>query len=155
MGKVREGANPKIWNSWRGMRYRCMNKNHKHAKYYSEKGITVCQEWDDYFAFEKWATENGWASGLTIERKDNSLGYNPDNCTWATYKQQARNQTKNVFITAYGKTCCVNEWAEITGISDDLIRARVDRLGWTHEDAVSIPAGVLKTGPKPKAAQPC
>ena len=146
---------PKIYNSWRGMRYRCMNKKHSHAKWYSEKGITICSEWDDYLVFEQWALENGWETGLTIERKDNSLGYSPDNCMWATYKQQARNQTKNVFITAFGKTRCVNEWAEITGISDTLIRARIDRLEWSPEIALSLPVGVIKSGPKPRSAVQC
>ena len=59
----------KLYNTWRGMRARCYNKKDKSYKYYGGRGIEICQEWkDDYKAFKKWAYENGYEEGLTIER---------------------------------------------------------------------------------------
>ena len=43
----------------------------------------------------QWATSNGWKPGLTIDRIDNSRGYEPSNCRFITALEQARNRTNN------------------------------------------------------------
>lgn len=55
--------------------------------------VVVCDEWKEYTNFAEWARKNGWKQELTIERKDNNKGYNPDNCTFATRAEQSRNRT--------------------------------------------------------------
>jgi hypothetical protein len=146
-----KSEHPKIYNSWRAMKNRCDSKNASHAKYYSLKGVSLCQQWRAFDVFLSWALENGFKEGLSIDRIDVSGNYEPTNCRWSTSKEQTRNQTKNRLISANGKTQCVSAWSEETGISQGLILARIDRLGWLDVEAVTVPVGVIPSGPKPKA----
>jgi hypothetical protein len=74
---------------------RCTNEKTDCYKRYGAKGIRVCQEWQESFeSFRDWATENGYADNLTIDRKKGELGYSPDNCRWATLSQQAQNRKR-------------------------------------------------------------
>lgn len=47
--------------------------------------VTVCPEWlNDPRVFGEWAMASGFAPGLTIDRIDPELGYEPLNCQWVT-----------------------------------------------------------------------
>lgn len=77
--------------SWLAMKRRCYNKNYRDFECYGGRGITVCAEWRD--SFEQFYTDMGpRPPGLTLERKENSLGYSKDNCVWATDTEQSRNR---------------------------------------------------------------
>ena len=78
---------------WEGMKNRCHNVHNDDYKYYGGRGIFVCNEWRYSFStFEKWANENGYQSGLTIDRKDVNGNYEPSNCRWATMAAQRQNR---------------------------------------------------------------
>lgn len=78
---------------WANMKARCNRENSTDYHNYGARGIKVCKEWEnDFLAFHTWAMSAGYDKKLTIERVDNNKGYSPDNCTWATYKDQARNK---------------------------------------------------------------
>lgn len=143
---------PHLYNSWRGMRNRCMSKNRVDAHCYAAKGITVCDEWNDVDRFKDWAFANGWEIGLTIDRIDGNKGYSPDNCRWVDRKIQARNLNKNRNIEFDGKTMCLSAWAENLGISPTLLYARIMRLKWPLALALTTPVGVIPTGPKRRTA---
>jgi hypothetical protein len=103
----------KIHNSWRGMRERCNNPNHKHYKHYGGRGIKVCEEWNNSFhSFLFWSNNNGYAEGLSIDRKDNDGNYEPDNCRWANAKTQNRNSRHNILVVINGVTKALSQWAE-------------------------------------------
>lgn len=124
-----------------GMRKRCYKPNSNCYKNYGGRGITVCDEWmgkDGQKNFYKWAIENGYKKGMTIDRIDNNGNYTPDNCRWVTPKTQAYNRSTNSYITIHGKTKTVSEWADEIGISRGAMQNRL-RYGWS-EDRLLEPA---------------
>lgn len=91
-----------------------------------DKEIYICDEWKlNFLSFYKWALNNDYSDNLTIDRINVNGNYEPTNCRWATFKQQARNTRKNVFISYKNETHCVAEWAEILSISPSTISNRL------------------------------
>lgn len=126
----------KLFRTWIDMRNRCYFINHNRFEHYGGKGIKVCDIWrDDFIEFYRWAIANGWKKGLSLDRKENNKGYQPDNCRWITVKEQNRNRTSNVHLTIDGVTKIIVEWSEISGNNYEKIRSRVKR-GWSHKEAV-------------------
>jgi hypothetical protein len=129
----------RIYSIWKGMKRRCKDVNLGDYAYYGGKGIKVCDEWiNNVQAFYNWAIANGYSDELTIDRIDNSKGYEPSNCRWATTKQQAFNTTRNRYVTYRGETKTITEWAMELGFTYGLIRKRLSN-GWSVEKALETP----------------
>ena len=82
-----------LYMVWKTMRQRCYNPKQHDYKWYGAKGVTVCEAWNDYATFRKWAFENGYKAGLTIDRIDFNREYSPDNCRWITIQEQQKNKS--------------------------------------------------------------
>lgn len=83
----------RIYWIWGAMMNRCENPKHFRFEYYGGRGVSVCQEWHSVHCFREWALANGYADDLTIDRyPDKDGNYEPSNCRWATWSEQARNR---------------------------------------------------------------
>ena len=135
----------KIWES---MIARCEYKKHPYYSEYGGRGISVCENWHEYVNFRDWAIENGYSDSLTIDRIENRKGYSPDNCRWATMKEQQNNKRSNHILNLHGAKNTISGWSDITGINKTTIRARIEN-GWTVEDALTTPVRKRKRGYRP------
>jgi len=129
---------------WLAMKQRCANPNSKSYKWYGARGIAVCQRWAE--SFEAFAEDMGpRPEGAQIERIDNDGPYSPDNCRWASHKEQMQNTRAGAILEVNGQRRKVKEWAALLGVPVYLVRQRI-AAGWTADRAVSAPPRYLKRG---------
>jgi hypothetical protein len=133
----------RIYKIWVNMNQRCNNENNSSYKDYGGRGIHVCNEWlntneDGFTNFYNWSINNGYSDKLTIDRINSDNNYEPNNCRWATIKEQSNNRRTNTYITIDGVTHTISEWSEITGVNQHVISTR-RRRGWSDRDAVMKP----------------
>lgn len=102
-----------IYQVWAGMKSRCENPKSIGYKNYGGRGITVCDAWRDSFqSFYDWAIAEGYEKGLELDRRENDLGYSPENCRWLdqlrnvnnTDRTRRNNTTGFPGAFKYGKT---------------------------------------------------
>lgn len=90
-------THPRLFRIYKGMIARCYNSKHKSFYNYGQKGIKVFGLWKECpDKFFEWALENGYKDNLSLDRKNGSMSYLPDNCRWITVTEQNRNARTNV-----------------------------------------------------------
>ena len=127
---------------------RCYDKKNNRYNIYGGRGIVVCDEWLDkktvilgrriskgYLAFKEWALSHGYRDDLTIDRIDVNKGYSPENCRWATPKEQANNRRTSVLVTYKGEAKTLPQWCEELNLNYETVRQRINILHWSVEKA--------------------
>lgn len=118
---------------WSGMKQRCNhNKNHY-------ENVLYCDEWNDFMNFYEWSMNNGYSDELTLDRIDVTGNYEPSNCRWVSQKVQQNNRTNNTIYSFNGEEHTLSEWSDITGIGRSTLSARILKLKWSVEKALSTP----------------
>ncbi len=80
-----------LYLKWASMKWRCNpDALCKKNMAWAGRGIRVCQEWQDFAVFEKWARETGYEPGLAIDRIDSDGDYEPSNCQWSSRSQNSK-----------------------------------------------------------------
>lgn len=138
--KIHGMKNTRLYYIWIGMKERCTNPKNKRYNRYGGRGIKICEEWkNDFIAFYKWAKDNGYKDELTIDRINVDGNYEPNNCRWASWKEQANNTSNNLVYELNGETHTLAEWSEIYAMKYQTVRTRIRQLGWSLEEALTTP----------------
>jgi hypothetical protein len=128
---------PLLYDLWYGMHARCYTPTSPSYPYYGAKGITVCERWHSYKAF---ALDMGTRpAGHTLDRLDNTRGYSPDNCRWATVQQQNSKKGDTRLYTHDGVTATMKEWARRVGVPYGALRYRLLKLQLAFSVAIALP----------------
>lgn len=145
-GKVKLG---KEFTCWRSMKRRCYGENSKDYCNYGKRGIKMCPRWLE--SFSNFLSDMGKAPSKnhTIERIDNDGDYCPDNCKWATRKEQNRNKRTNIPITIDGKTMVFHDWLKLVGSN---YHARsIKNHGHEQEIRLLLASKVITVNPENKS----
>lgn len=130
-------THPSEYRAWSCMRTRCSNPKFVDWDIYGGRGIRVCARWSSFANFfEDMGVKP--SPKHSLDRKDSNGNYEPDNCRWATPKEQANNCSTNRKVTFNGETLPLPEWAARIGITRESLRDRIDG-GWTIEKALTTP----------------
>jgi hypothetical protein len=125
------------------MKQRCSNPRSPNHRNYAGRGIHVCEAWNNFETFH--ADMGDRPSPLhSLERIDNNSGYSPENCKWATQREQQRNTRQNRHLTLNGRTLLIVQWSEETGIPQSHISQRL-KAGWSVERTLTQPVRKLRS----------
>src|SRR6266853_6128210 len=111
--------------AYNAMLGRCYRSNNASYYRYGRRGIRVCNRW--LLSFQDFLLDMGLkpSSSHSLDRLDNSKGYSPDNCRWATPEEQCCNRDSSHLIEYNGKSQTISRWSRDTGLSKSLIRYRL------------------------------
>ena len=104
---------------------------------YKKKGITLHPAWISFPAF--FADMGVRPEGRTLERTDNTKGYEPGNCIWATAQEQQNNKSNTVFLTYMGIKKPIADWAREMGIPLPTLHRRHTAYKWDDAKAITTP----------------
>lgn len=129
----------RVYKIWAGMKKRCTNPLSISYPRYGGSGINVCNRW---LTFENFIADMGIPKETdSIDRIDNSKGYFPGNCRWASRRVQSENRKNSVTISHNGETMVLKQWAKKIGIPYKVLHKRIRFYGWPIERAFNEPVG--------------
>lgn len=130
-----DGSFKRSYRKWSSMLRRCYDPGHPAYQHYGGRGIQVCARWRGKNGYDLFVADLGEPpEGLTLERIDNSKGYEPTNCRWATWKEQAQNRRKRPFVKG-----SLKDLARQAGLSYATVYQRMRSGLWTLDKALSTP----------------
>lgn len=109
------------YHAWVAMRSRCLNNKSHNYKYYGDRGITICKEWDK---FKDFFADMGPRPTIThsLDRIDVNKGYCKANCRWATKEEQNQNKRTCVYYTINGIKKTKSQWGAELKVSVSMFR---------------------------------
>ncbi len=131
------GSKTRLYRIWKQMRIRCYCVTNPTYQYYGARGITICEEWNDFAVFREWALSHGYTDALSIDRIDNDGIYCPENCHWIPMKEQFKNRRTSKYYEHGGTRLSHGEWAKRLGMHPSSLTERIQRHGLTY--ALSVP----------------
>ena len=137
-------VNTRLYMIWGRMIERCSSDGERYKRYHG-RGIKVCEEWKQYKVFSKWARLNGYKDNLSIERINNNGDYCPENCKWIEQPLQARNRSTTFWVEYDGRKMSLAEACELANMPYKTVFARIREMGWSFEDAISIPINTTRS----------
>jgi len=110
-GQSSENFKTSEYIAWKNMKSRCYNSKNSRYADWGGRGIKVCDRWLN--SFENFFYDMGKKPSTkhSLDRIDVNGNYEPDNCRWATNKEQASNKNINRHLTADNKTMNMSDWA--------------------------------------------
>lgn len=129
----------KAYRSWCAMKQRCLNKNNDAYNRYGWAWRWICQEWIDSFQ-QFYADMWECPEWMSLDRIDNDKWYSPDNCRWATRKEQQNNTRKNVYVDYRWDKVPLKTFSSLCWLAD----IRVRYLMWDGLSGDEIIEYVLK-----------
>ena len=123
------GSKTRLYRIWKQMRVRCTCSTNPTYRYYGARGISICDEWNDFAVFREWAISHGYTGELSIDRVDNDGDYCPDNCRWIPMREQFKNTRKCKYYEHSGERLLHKEWAQRLGIHPSSLTERIQKYG--------------------------
>lgn len=140
----------RIRRVWSTMVARCSNPTNTSFRHYGARGVQVCERWRN--SVDAFVRDMGIAPiGFSIERINNDGHYEPSNCRWATVREQAQNKRRTRRLRFRGVTLSISDMARRYGLTEMVVRTRLDRQGWTIEEALLTP--LIPRGKRGQAAK--
>lgn len=138
--KTDVGSESTEYNTWEGMKARCLNPDSEAYADYGGRGIAVCARW---LSFENFLADMGKRpNGRSLDRIDNNGNYEPGNCRWATRREQANNKRSNHLVSINGRSMSLMSSCRELGLSYIVTRRRLELFGifalWGHGERTGL-----------------
>lgn len=133
----------RFYSIWANMKSRCTNQNSEAYKDYGQRGIKICDRWNEFNNFYKdmyssYQDALQYNENIMIDRIDNDGDYEPDNCRWASIIEQNNNKRNNRLYSYKGNTLTISEWSNNLNIPYQTLLNRFNS-GWSVERALTLP----------------
>lgn len=134
-----------LYRAWQAIKSRCFSQTHTAYEGYGGRGITMHMPWAT--SFVQFRDDIKREIGLrpsraySLDRIDNDGNYEPGNLKWSTSDEQNRNQRTTRRYELIGESRTLGEWADLAGVTRELVASRVLRYGWPLDEALGTPPG--------------